>query len=105
MSGQLFSDKLRETARIMQMTGEMLMASMKYTHRNGETEPPTIYEQDYWFRCNNKKDPDDGPEDGLVYLSIKSDHSIYDHMGERYSLDNMTGQWWGPVTPPWEADA
>lgn len=77
---------------------------MTYTHRNGETEPPEIYERDYWFLCGNKADPDDGPEDGLVYLSVEDENAIYDHLGHKYSLVGLAGRWWGPVTPPWDAE-
>lgn len=78
---------------------------MTYSHRNGENMPPTLYEKDYWFRCNNKTDSDDGPEDGLVYLLTEDDQQITDAFGEFYSLNDISGKWWGPVTPPWEATA
>lgn len=64
-----------------------------------------MYEKSYWFRCNNKVDPDDGPEDGLVYLLTEDEERITDAHGEFYSLNDVTGRWWGPVTSPWEDES
>ena len=64
-----------------------------YSHRNGETEPPTVngwywyYHEDDWY--------------GMYHVT-----------GDRYELgpisgvlsEEFEGQWWGPVVAPWEAD-
>lgn len=108
MSDETFSGKLLRTAQTMRAVGESMSKAIKaelprFEHRNGETSAPTIYETNYWFRCNSKADPDDGPEDGLVYLLTEGEQRFTDALGDFYSLNDVSGQWYGPVTPPWEA--
>lgn len=70
--------------------------SQAYTHRNGETEHPRIAGF-FWFKGNiNREFNTEGIEP--VYIRngtlevIGDDHGFY--------LENCTGQWWGPITPP-----
>jgi hypothetical protein len=77
-------------------------AKQLYSHRNGETEPPTV-EGRYWF---------DGKVDGELYRGLTVAGSQYEdvriwpdtYMGWNALSDfAFEGQWWGPVTPPWDA--
>lgn len=66
-----------------------------YTHRNGETEAP-IVAGEYWFRgtCTTHRHPIAYIVDfagGLVFIG-----------SEPHKRSAFTGQWWGPITPPWE---
>lgn len=69
-----------------------------YSHRNGETEPPTIDEAWYWFDggLNDIEHPR-----GVLYIF---DGATYAD-GEMWSISELKGRWWGPVTPPWGDDA
>jgi hypothetical protein len=82
---------------------------LHYTHRNGETEPPTV-PGEYWF---------DGAilADGgyyktgtkwrdQVYVS-NSEHGLqvefqYYEDWDQFSPWQVVGRWWGPIVPPWE---
>lgn len=84
--------------------------SERYSHRNGETEPPTLNEEYFWFRFSNDESPI--IVEGMFFMQIGyEDDSIFkngvlDTGGEFKSFDELPlGQWWGPVTPPWEQDA
>lgn len=76
---------------------------MTYTHRNGEAATPTEPGL-YWFK-------------GVAYVRkaaalFRLEHDNDGVMGWRpfgdssdvlyANVDDFVGQWWGPVTPPWE---
>jgi hypothetical protein len=70
--------------------------SEQYSHRNGETEPPT---EDGWYWVSS---PPPVFREGTVLVV---DGCVYDFQEDQFTLDELAGvQWWGPVTPPWEAD-
>jgi len=77
---------------------------MPYTHRNGETVPPTVAGW-YWF-------------EGRKYIHRKSFSrrtmlQVYDFgdglrarfTGSSDFIASLTGRWWGPVTPPWSDES
>lgn len=76
-----------------------------YSHRNGETEPPTIYEEFYWHErvIGSKYDDEDAilfvmpPEDDIGAYIYSNSHEI----NGRIPISEIEGRWWGPVIPPW----
>lgn len=68
----------------------------QYSHRNGETEPPTK-EGWYWFKGRTY---DNGNASGTWFVSTVTRPVVASEEGE---LTDWEGQWWGPVSPPWEA--
>lgn len=80
--------------------------SQTYSHRNGETEPPTV-EGTYWFR--GKIHHRDYAHD-VAGLKVVSEHWRYE--GHEHwlveseecedRLKDAEGQWWGPVEAPWQ---
>lgn len=73
-----------------------------YTHRNGETTPPTEQGR-YWFK---------GMADGAAVqdlLPVVTDprqgilawRPMLDD-GWHEKIDRFDGQWWGPVSAPWD---
>lgn len=79
---------------------------MMYTHRNGETIPPTETGR-YWFK---------GMVRSMQYNAITSvinDDEYagylaawYEFCGDGWfeSTKAFNGQWWGPVLAPWEGE-
>lgn len=78
---------------------------MIYTHRNGETEAPTVPGR-YWFRgtvddrrkvflTHAKKYP------SLGWMAYDDDERVESYI----EIDRWKGEWWGPVAPPWEQSA
>lgn len=63
-----------------------------YSHRNGETEPPSESGY-YWF-------------DGFVIMSSGNRLRVRDMLEPEQEPRDRTyeGQWWGPVTSPWEQE-
>jgi hypothetical protein len=88
------------------------MTGVTYTHRNGETEPPTI-EGMYWFRGKGRSEFGYGPTtiecEGRTWVRFSElDGAIY---GPFVSIEGnellqigleVEGQWYGPIVPPWE---
>lgn len=78
--------------------------SAKYEHRNGESDLPTI-EGWYWFRGT----VDEKKGAGLVKVNLP-DTAFPTHTVSPMWIDGwieselLSGQWWGPVTPPWNHD-
>jgi hypothetical protein len=78
----------------------------RYSHRNGETEPPT-QEGEYWFRGRVLNRPvaqrvhvntwrfGDGREELLISNPFLDD-------GNEMEMNKCDGRWWGPIVPPWE---
>jgi hypothetical protein len=83
---------------------------MNYSHRNGETELPTI-EGLYWFREGNEG----GSVVRVSWQEEIPDEDIFEGYPAHFEvwvigsevdltfsqLDDNT-QWWGPLMPPWE---
>jgi len=69
-----------------------------YTHRNGETETPTV-KGSYWFKgtCNTYAQLE------IAFMIDFVGDLIYIGNGP-YRLAAFTGQWWGPILPPWESE-
>lgn len=74
---------------------------MTFSHRNGETEPPTVAGR-YWFdgyriwsdsKGQNVKDIVEINERGWIYNCIG---------GWTDSLMDFNGKWYGPIVAPWE---
>jgi hypothetical protein len=77
---------------------------MTYTHRNGESAPPTQTGR-YWFNGVITS------ERGVYHIAnisyFATTNMAYgmtynDVTGEMLENKNYVGRWWGPVTPPWE---
>ena len=71
-----------------------------YTHRNGETEPPT--EAGYYGFIRK------GLRHGWIVTVVKYDEQgeMRAYYGTRYEEEYRElepGKWWGPITGPWEA--
>jgi hypothetical protein len=72
--------------------------SMTYTHRNGETDAPTIGGH-YWFRGQVKKP---GQKRGnRRYCVIHAFGVKAEADGRFFDFDCFSGQWWGPLVAPW----
>lgn len=90
---------------------EARMMSAEYTHRNGESDPPTV-EGRYWFRGSENDFPEDDPGNWIegifdVTLEKYGAQSWWQMDGEGHvlSVSDMAGKWWGPVMPPWNKNA
>lgn len=68
---------------------------MQYAHRNGESEPPTEPGR-YWFRGMF------GRHECEDMVEVGTDRA--DWWVGNFALKEANGQWYGPVTPPWEAN-
>ena len=79
--------------------------SERYTHRNGETEPPTVHEGYYWFDADEHAV--NRATSGCYYIMPASEsvNGIAFLSGEDVPINVLKGRWWGPVTPPWEQGA
>ena len=75
--------------------------TMKYDHRNGETEPPTIAGWYWWGGTVVGA----YTEKGLVNITVSRDGiQIWPSWCDGWlGIEDMPGDWWGPVMPPWEA--
>lgn len=87
-------DSVRSILRYDLLTMQCERKAATYSHRNGETEAPTLMGK-YWFlgwRTNM------GTSTRVMdTLDLWSDGRIY---GD--SIDAYAGQWWGPVQAPWK---
>lgn len=74
---------------------------MTYSHRNGETEPPTVRGY-YWFKgiIMRYGDPQDIAD--LKTVEWLGDCGVIVNEESDDFLADTKGQWYGPVTPPWE---
>lgn len=81
----------------------------RYSHRNGETEPPTRPGW-YWVKDVQPKGWDWIGLHMRYVDRISKNHpkrTAYriDSVGNEYLEDiGETLQWWGPIVPPWEQD-
>lgn len=73
-----------------------------YSHRNGETEPPT--EAGYYFFRGRKMRHPRRTSVGAMVRVWQGDGEMRTQLRtcSPCSVDEMVGRWWGPVTPPWE---
>lgn len=84
---------------------------MTYSHRNGETEPPT---DEGWFWCYGSVRIPNEPINvtGMLYVGTWHDGSWLANVGNKQlvAIGVSAGvhpqgewycRWWGPVTPPW----
>lgn len=77
---------------------------MSYSHRNGETEPPTMAGM-FGFRHSAGKR-------GWI-VDVVERHGkferVMDYMDDdddsTLSIEDFDGQWWGPITGPWDETA
>lgn len=81
--------------------------SETYSHRNGESEPPTITDEYFWL---DRDEEDDVFWREIVYIMPGFDDVmpyIQDFDGfdlRTWAVTDLQGRWWGPVTPPWEEE-
>lgn len=75
----------------------------RYSHRNGETEPPTEAGF-YWFIGRKRKHAQTTSKGG-VYRVWWNSGELYTRIEPWSScrVDELTGRWYGPVEPPWIA--
>lgn len=83
---------------------------MSFAQRNGEEEQPTEPGW-YWFKGVHRLFDEDGertdltgPTEGMVYFHVEqAPLYLMDTVSTKRLFSwNYQGQWWGPVTPPWE---
>lgn len=85
-----------------------------YSHRNGETEPPTISGR-YWLKGHMPQGTKDEPwgydfgEHEDVPYEIDAERGMIDLDGTCYRkpIFAFVGQFWGPVqmpVPPWKSE-
>lgn len=72
---------------------------MTYSHRNGETEPPTVKGW-YWLRHLRGKTY--VPGQPFVFLAKKKYGKVLFIVDFDMPVADIHGKWWGPVVPPWE---
>ena len=82
--------RIRELCELVEATP----AVPQYTHRNGETEPPT---ESGWYWYTAGENPKHG-NTGVVYVANVNGSPVI--WREDFWLSDE-GQWWGPITPPW----
>jgi hypothetical protein len=79
---------------------------MTYSHRNGETEPPTKPGW-YWVKGTESYSVWDALQMRYVDRKYQGARMAYrmDSIGQE-SIEDIGGklQWWGPVVPPWELE-
>lgn len=75
--------------------------TQRYSHRNGESVPPTI-EGLYWFKgtINRYGDPQDIAD--LKTVEFRNGTGIIVNEEGDDFLFEAQGQWYGPIVPPWE---
>lgn len=71
---------------------------MNYTHRNGETDAPTV-DGAYWFDGFRTQ-----PSGNRIHVMdiLKRIDGVIERHDAPASWD---GQWWGPIVAPWEVAA
>jgi hypothetical protein len=74
-----------------------------YSHRNGETEPPSLPEKYFWYKAT---DPEDFGFEGVYFTQTEGcqeEDGVLDVDLDFTPYRNLPpGRWWGPVSPPWE---
>ena len=74
----------------------------RYSHRNGETEPPTV---DGWYWWSGTV-IGAYAEKGLVNITVPRNDAniqIWPSWCDGWlGAKDMQGQWYGPIVPPWE---
>lgn len=75
---------------------------MTYSHRNGETEPPTV-EGYYWYVEDDDTPGKHNDSAGVAYMLHGGD--CVGTFGRVRHTSQLPGKWWGPVIPPWQEDA
>ena len=88
---------------IVPVGGDEPVAKQTYTHRNGETTPPTV-DGYYWFVGQVVKP---GQVRGKHHREVGKVYAFqapapFLISGKRVTVKNCAGQWWGPLLPPWE---
>jgi hypothetical protein len=72
---------------------------MAYTHRNGETEPPTQQGM-FGFRPSSNSE---GWIVDVVEVNGRLERIMSYSDDETMPIDEFDGQWWGPITGPWDS--
>jgi hypothetical protein len=93
--------------RLPAQSVEMPARAQRYSHRNGETEPPTEVGY-FWFEGKFLASPHRVswlPANMRVLVLERNNDTIcvfeaYD--GFTGVVDNFHGRWWGPLVPPRE---
>lgn len=76
--------------------------SQQYSHRNGETEPPTT-DGYFWFKGTLQDETASGLVDVFTYQDRVDLAPLWEH--GNYPAACFVGRWWGPVLMPWESNA
>jgi hypothetical protein len=80
---------------------------MNYSHRNGETEPPTVPGW-YWvqrvkpFIWGRVLKMDLYHDEDTEYLYVEDDEGREFRLPDAFGNDS---RWWGPLMPPWDDNA
>lgn len=73
---------------------------MTYSHRNGETEPPTEADR-YWFDGFRIKHNGNRAHIRDIVTTDDNGNVYNDVDGEMNPVATYEGRWWGPIVPPW----
>lgn len=78
----------------------------QYSHRNGETEPPTEAGI-FWFRGKLHHEEyyhDVADLQTVVANNYSGINDFFAIAGEEclHGVSDAEGQWWGPIVSPWE---
>jgi hypothetical protein len=73
-----------------------------YTHRNGETEPPT---EEGWYFLTGARGVGFPAGTPLVHVAKKRYGKVCFVVDLNVPAADIAGQWWGPVTLPWKTNA
>lgn len=74
----------------------------RYSHRNGETEPPTKAGW-YWFKGSVSVGNHLGFSVHFDVVRLDDSQLVAFPNDYMATLRNVTGRWWGPIVPPFEA--
>lgn len=89
---------------------DILPRAMTYSHRNGETEPPTVRGCYIYQGKIIKPGQVRGSYHRTCGLVIGASDDLrfrignlgFGRGGEAVCVRDCSGQWWGPITLPWE---
>lgn len=73
----------------------------QYSHRNGETEPPTI-EGWYFLKQHGNAKWAANPAHPLVLVMTMNHELEVWTWGKETPVKDIKARWWGPVTLPWD---
>lgn len=97
-----FAERIHELEQQLADLAQHDGATGVYSHRNGETEPPT--EAGFFWFIGRKHKHSQRVSRAGVYRAWWNAGELRISIApwSPCSVDELVGRWWGPVTPPWE---